>query len=351
VTDVRGELYDGQTSAHQVAILAVSDEGELTIRWEGGVARYLLVAVTISDRLGNTPRYISLPDGRKFESRDNDAIDVILRAHRQQGWNALVHRLESRWGYVLLALVVVIAFVWGMLKYALPAAAEGIAYQLPPRVTDNLSRETLKYFDKHVLAPSELAEPTRQRLQQRFTAMTAGLNSGHKYMLVFRKGGERIGANAFALPSGTVVMTDELVKLAQNDEQIEAILAHELGHVVYRHGLRQILQHSVLTLFITYATGDPSSLVVALPTMLVQLGYSRQFERQADQYAHDYLLDHHIPLKRFATILTRIEQEHRERSDSNQQQGGHSKIFEYLSTHPDTDERIQHFLEPEKKSI
>jgi len=343
VTIIRGELYDGQTSDHHVADLAVSGDGELTIRWEGGAARYLLGAVTISDRLGNTPRYISLPDGSKFESRDNAGIDAMLQVHRQQRWSALLHRLESRWGYVLFSVIVVVAFIWGMLKYALPAAAEEIAYKLPPSIADTLSEKTLAYFDKHILEPSELPDATRQRLQQRFASMSASLNSGHHYALVFRKGGEHVGANAFALPSGTIVITDELVGLSQNDEQLEAILAHELGHVIYCHGLRQILQNSVLTLFLTYATGDPSSLVVALPTMLVQLGYSRQFERQADRYAHDYLVAHHIPLKRFATILTRIEEEHRERSDSSKQEGGHAKIYEYLSTHPDTKERIKLF--------
>jgi len=343
VTAVRGELYDGQTSRHQSAQLEVSPGGELQFSWDGGSSRYLLGAVSISDRLGNTPRYISLPDGWKFETRDNDGIDALLRAHRLQGWGAWVHRLESRWHYVLLSLLVVIVFVWGMLQYGLPAAARGIAFQLPAQLTDSLSEETLQYLDAHLFEPSELDAATRQRLQQRFAAMSAPLNSGHHYALVFRKGGEMLGANAFALPSGTVVMTDELVRLAQNDEELVAILAHELGHVVYRHGLRQILQHSVLTLFITYATGDPSSLVVALPTMLVQLGYSRRFEHEADRYAHDYLLSQHIPLERFADILSRIEAEQSARSEKAEGKGEHSKVYEYLSTHPDTEERIRRF--------
>jgi Zn-dependent protease with chaperone function len=330
------------------ATLEVGQEGELRFRWEGGSAHYLLDAVRISSRLGNTPRYLTLPGGWKFETRDNDAIDALLRLHRQQGWSAWLHRLESRWHYVLLSLVVVVAFVWGMLQYGLPAAAEGIAYRLPAHVTDSLSEETLQYLDSNLFAPSELPEPTQQRLRQRFAAMTAPLDSGHRYRLAFRQGGERLGANAFALPSGTIVMTDELAALAQNDEELEAILAHELGHVVYRHGLRQILQHSVLTLFITYATGDPSTLVVALPTMLLQLGYSRRFEREADSYAHDYLLAHKIPLQRFADILTRIEAEHRTRSEAAEKQGERSKLFEYLSTHPDTGERVKLLMDEKR---
>lgn len=343
MSDISGELYDGQTSRHWPARLTVREDGELRFAWEEGGSAYLLAAVTVSPRLGNTPRYFSLPDGWKFETRDNDGVDALLRTHYQHGWNAFVHRLESRWHYVLASLMLVVGFVWGMLQYGLPAAAEEVAYQLPPGITASLSEETLGYLDRHLFAPSALPPATRERLQARFSAMTAELDSGFRFSLQFRQGGELLGANAFALPSGTVVMTDDLVALAQNDEELVAILAHELGHVMHRHSLRQILHNSVLTLFVTYATGDISSAVVALPMLLVQLGYSRNFERDADRYAYDYLRQHNIETERFATILTRIEEEHRVRSEKAERKGTHSKLFEYLSTHPDTSERVKLF--------
>lgn len=344
MSEIHGELYDGQTSRHFAAVMRPAADGELQFVWEGGSSSYLLQAVTVSSRLGNTPRYFTLPDGWKFETRDNDSVDILLRQYKQQGWNAWVHKLESRWSYVFAALVFVVVFVWGMLQYGLPAAAQGIAYQLPAKITDNISAETLGYLDKHLFEPTELPRSQRQKLQSRFAAMSASLDSGHDFRLQFRKGGEVLGANAFALPSGTIVMTDELVALSKNEDELLAILAHELGHVVHRHSLRQILQNSVLSLFITYTTGDASSLVVALPMMLVQLGYSRDFEREADYYAHNYMLENGIELEHFAHLLTRIEKSHRERREEMENRGEHSKIFEYLSTHPDTGERVKLFM-------
>lgn len=343
MSDISGELYDGQTSRHWPAMLKCSDGGELRFIWEGGSSSYLLDVVKVSSRLGNTPRYFSFPDGWKFETRDNDGVDTLLRKHKQYGWSAFVHRLESRWHYVIASLLLVVAFIWGMLQYGLPAAAEVVAYQLPPDITGSLSEETLGYFDEHLFEPSELSQDTQVRLQTLFTGMTGTLDSGFHFELKFRKGGEQIGANAFALPSGTVVMTDELIRLAENDEELAAILAHELGHVVLRHSLRQILHNSVLTLFVTYATGDVSSAAVALPMLLVQLGYSRKFERDADRYAYEYLLNHSIEPEHFASILTRIDQEHQLRSEQAEQKGKSVKIFEYLSTHPDTEERVKLF--------
>ena len=60
--------------------------------------------------------------------------------------------------------------------------------------------------------------------------MTKPLDDGHVYQLEFRHGGY-IDANAFALPSGIIVMTDELVELAKSDDELISVLAHEIGHV------------------------------------------------------------------------------------------------------------------------
>ncbi len=60
------------------------------------------------------------------------------------------------------------------------------------------------------------------------------------YSLNFREGGA-IGPNAFALPSGTIILTDELVDIAGDDnDMVLAVLAHEIGHVDKKHSLRQI---------------------------------------------------------------------------------------------------------------
>ncbi len=351
--EITGELYDGKTSAHWSARLTAHAGGLLQLHWDEGTSNYPLDTVAITSRLGNTPRYLTLPDGRKFETRDNDAVDALLQQHSQQGihgWQSYLHKLESHLHYVALALVVVIAFSWGMLKYGLPAASEGIAYALPQNIMQNATDSTLAFLDDHYLEPSELDEAVQQRLAARFAAMSKQVEQGFNYQLLFRKGGEMLGANAFALPSGTIVMTDELVAIANNDEELVAVLAHELGHVVNRHSLRQVLQNSALSLAITYTTGDASSLIVALPVLFVQMGYSRKFEHEADQFAYDYLQHNAIATQYFATILEGLEAAHMVRRDKhkeNKKEEGSKlvDVFEYLSTHPPTAERVKRFRE------
>ena len=65
----------------------------------------------------------------------------------------------------------------------------------------------------------------------------------HDIRIVFRKGG-RLGPNAFALPGGTIIFTDEMIMLSEHDDELLAVLIHEIGHVVHRNGMRTIIQDS-----------------------------------------------------------------------------------------------------------
>lgn len=334
-THVQGYLYDGQTSAARSARLSLAGLERLALETEQGSQTFSIGALEISSRLGNTPRHVAFPDGSRFETQDNAGIDALLRALKRDGASLWLHRLESKLRYVALGVVVAVAFGWAMVVYGLPAAAKALAMQMPVAVSSSISEQVLVKLDERFFLASRLPEETQARLRARFEEVIAQVAEPFAFQLQFRQGGRTLGANAFALPSGLIVMTDELVKLAEHDDELVAILAHEVGHVVHRHGLRQVLQHTALGLVLTYLTGDVSSLVGALPVMLFQLGYSREFEREADQYALDYLRAEGIPTFHFAHIMQRLDHG---RDDAR-------GIGNYLSTHPATSERVQPFLE------
>jgi len=124
----------------------------------------------------------------------------------------------------------------------------------------------------------------------------------------FRGGGD-IGANAFALPDGTVVFTDEIVHLAHNDDELLAVFAHEIGHVKYRHGLRATIQGSVLSFAVGMLVGDVSAaadMLAALPLLLTTSSYSRDFEREADANSLVFLDAHNIPRHSFIDLMERL---------------------------------------------
>ncbi len=331
--ETKANFYDGYTSSKETVTLYFDEVGNIQIL---GLAReliYPLSQVRITSRIGNTPRFIYLPDGSQCETLDNDLIDKIAAKYNRNPLPQWVHRLESRWHWVGLALLLTVVISWGWIEFGIPILARYVAYTLPTTTDTALGEGTLAAFDQIWFSPSQLDQAIQANMTQHFKNMTQELDDTHTYRLEFRHS-DAIGANAFALPSGIVVMTDELVQLAEHDYELIAVLAHEIGHVVHRHSLRHVLQNSAVGLVIAAVMGDVfslSSLSAALPTLLIESKYSREFETEADQFAITYLKNNNISTNYFATILLRLQSE----------TGDTEEIPTYLSSHPATNQRIK----------
>ena len=141
---------------------------------------------------------------------------------------------------------------------------------------------------------------------------------------MFRK--SKIGPNAFALPSGDIVLTDEMVALMPDDAAIMGVLAHELGHLQQRHLTRRIIQTSAVGAGAALLFGDVSTVVATLPPLLLDLKYSRDVEREADDYAIAMLRQNGIALEHLAQVFVAL--------------GKLDQGTPYLSSHPASTERI-----------
>ena len=211
----------------------------------------------------------------------------------------------------------------------------------PPSVDDIASEHTLDVLDRSLLHPSELDEATRNRIVNHFRPVIRD-HTRYGLKILFRKG-NGLGPNAFALPDGTIVFTDEMIALSEHDDELTGVLAHEIGHVVHRHGMRTIVQDSLLGFVFLAITGDvsgSSELFLALPVLLTQLAYSREFEREADRYALHYLRSHGTSTTHFAQLMRRIDEKMKGKSVASDE-----KWLDYLSTHPMTEERLKDFEE------
>lgn len=331
---ITGLYYDGKTAQARSAALEVYRDGNTRLHAAGLEVSGQFAELRVSARVGSTPRYLTFADGAKLETADNDAVDAALTASGRQRGARWRHALESRWRYVLLAAVIVAACAWSLVRYGIPAGARIAAFALPAETSQAIGQGALELMDRALLAPSQLNDADRRRVQRLFNEV-ARHEVGLPLRLELRRG-QRVGANAFALPSGTVVVTDELVKLAQHDGEIVAVLAHEAGHVARRHALRRAIQGSVVALIVVLVTGDVSStstLIAALPTVLVETQYSRAFEHEADQHALDHLLARRIDPVHFSNFMRRLEES----------RPGDSGLPAWMSTHPPTAERLRRF--------
>lgn len=334
MTPVQGRFFDGKTTAAHAASLSIGADGFVRIEGDGWDRSVRLDEVEISDRIASVPRRVRFPDGAVFETPENDSIDAALLALGRHTFHHDVARWERRWPIALASLVLIAVVSWAFVVYGVPAAATVAARVLPPAVDRAIGVEGLEILDRMFFEPSKLPEARRKALTARFREMTAPLEDGHDYRLEFRSAGED-GANAFALPSGIIVMTDELVALAQRDDEIVAVLAHEIGHVRGRHGLRMILQSagvSVLALAVLGDLGSASALAALIPG-LIHAKHSRAFEAEADDFARQWLRDHDIDAGNFDSMLCRLAQEESGGDDDDR--------FDFLSSHPPTSQRAQ----------
>lgn len=330
------EYHDGKSSNSTQVELVFHDDASISVNGEGISQLHLLNNVSFSPRLGNIPRVLTLPDNATCHISDNDLIDEFLKTHKHGTVSSIIHLLESRIVYVVAAILFTALFSWGMVTHGVPYLARQIAFNLPVDVDQALGQGTLETLDKIIFTDSTTKPEIQERLKSRFEKMKYSIDGAEDYQLLFRHG-NKIGANAFALPSGIVVITDELVALSESDDEVIAVLAHELGHLVYRHSIRMVLQDSAIAVLVSTITGDPfstSSLVVALPTILANANYSREFEREADDYAYQFLTENNIPLVSFATMLEKI---------TEAEEGEESDIESYLSSHPATNNRTKRF--------
>lgn len=91
--------------------------------------------------------------------------------------------------------------------------------------------------------------------------------------------------NAFALPGGYVIVFTGLLKKSESPEEVAGVLAHELNHVLLRHGLERIVKMVGLVAVVTVFVGDQQGLVglaKRLGIELATLKFGREQETQAD---------------------------------------------------------------------
>ena len=324
-----GTYYDGVSGrAHAIELRRVGTR-HYAIEGDGIARGGSLATLAVTPRLGRVARTIELTDGARVLVAHDASIDAWFP--RQGRLEAVVDRLERHAHVVGVAIFVCVATlaigaIWGV-----PRAADAIALRIPPSVEHALGEEVLENLDRFGLKASALDAERRRALVERFDKLAA--EAGGSYVVTFRDA-PGVGANAFAIPGGTVVVTDQLVRKLGDDREFDAVVAHEIGHQQRRHALRQTLRGSMVAIIAAFFAGDVSSastVVVAVPTFLLTSHYSRDFEDEADHYAFDLLSRHGESPHWFAEAMRVLQAAHPTRGRSH---------VAYLSSHPDTVDRI-----------
>lgn len=260
---------------------------------------------------------------------------------------SLIQRWQKKWQWSLLSIILMVGMLFAAKEWGVPMVADKIAAILPVKYEHALGVETLKLLDQTMLSPSRLSDQRIAQVEEVLQRLHIEKPRVPIHLEV--RSSARFGANAFALPGGTIVVTDELVLLITgsggNDltgglaEELAGVLAHEVGHVQGNHGMRGLMRNSMVAMIASGLFSDFSSVAGVVPAWLVGMKYSREMESEADGFAIRCLQQAHISPARLADVLEEMERM-RKRGSSSSSRGG---VAQYMSSHPATEDRVARF--------
>jgi Zn-dependent protease with chaperone function len=286
--------------------------------------------LSVSDKLGSIPREITLPNNDLLIIDSDPLVDEWLANGKKD-----FSRWERSSAAVIGSMVGVPLALYFVFAIAVPNLAVVFAPYVPDIVVEISSDHTMKTLDATLLKPSEADTEKVQALHQNWLELIASMDlERQSYTILFRNS-KLMGPNAFALPNGTIVFTDQLLELVDYDEDIlTAIFMHEIGHVEQHHSIRLVSQAIVSAIAINYFIGD----VGAFFDIFASAGNtiaSNQFTQKLEWEADNFALDQLLIMGKDPVDFARGMQKFSELSDHNP-----GELEQLFNSHPLTDERI-----------
>ncbi len=233
------------------------------------------------------------------------------------------------WAVAAVASVALIIFV------LVPVMADQLAAYLPPEGEKALGDATLEQI-RNALGESHLdglaicdAADGQAALDRMSARITDGVDLPYPLTVTVL---DHEMINAFALPGGHVVFFRGLIDEAQHPDEVAAVFAHELGHVVARDPARIALRTAGSIGVLGLLLGDfaGGAVVLFLTERLIQADYSQQAESEADTFAHRRLREADLPPAALARMFDRLRMRH----------GESESILSHFLSHPELGDRI-----------
>ncbi len=353
-TTLQAQFFDGRSArGHRVTLRVEGDSLHIAPLSDDPLPehRVPLRDVRWPERTRHGARVAQLADGGSLHGVDSVSWDAWVTASvRSDSW---LVRAQQSWRGVAAALVLLVAVLGAFYIWGLPVASRGIVTLVPTQFDEMIGAQAFGSLDNQLLEASEIPMADQQRIRAAFgEAITKAWGPNPPtWRLEFRKarsrGGASLGANAFALPGGTMVITDQLVKRLGDDDAVLGVLGHEFGHVRQRHGMRQLVQASVLGAVASVAFGDYGTLITAAPVLLATMSYSRDAEREADDDAIHMLKANGISplvmLKLFEAVRAQAKQNEGRESRKESSDADTDGLGIAFSSHPADEERMARF--------
>ncbi|MGL1893962.1 MAG: M48 family metallopeptidase [Spirochaetaceae bacterium] len=139
--------------------------------------------------------------------------------------------------------------------------------------------------------------------------------------------------NAVALPGGTIIVYSGLIKAANDQREVMAVIAHELGHLYYRDSYNSVLRSTGISIILSVISGGESEIISDIINNLLALKFSRDIESRADDYAIKLLLEQGTDPIYLGTFFEALDKLYDVKEEN-------SPLSRYFTTHPFSKDRI-----------
>lgn len=300
---IAATYFDGRSARAQPVRVTVSAGQLLAAPESGQLLRFPLSSLRVQEPFRNVPLRIELGGGALIEAVDSQALRQMLADAGVSATKRLA--LHYSWAWATGSIAAILLLIWGAYVWLLPVAARHAIALVPASVEQKLGDSVWPSIDTDMFNPSIVDTERQQRLREQLANLARQLPDPPPWQLEFRSSKE--GPNAFAIPGGRIVVTDQLIARASSDEAVLGVLAHELGHVYERHSLRLVAQSMAVSAVLSVWFGDFSMLLVAIPSSMASMSYSRGFEHDADTFAIDLMRRAGLSTRPMADLLESLD--------------------------------------------
>lgn len=219
-----------------------------------------------------------------------ECISVPALASARETWQRTLSRRElKRRIWILAGFLGACVAITMLVSLALSFMVRAIVARIPPEwdaefgasvISEEMQASTFVTNTSVAAKLESFAEPLLAVLPQS--------TNGHQFHLILDP-----DPNAFALPGGHILVTSGLLELADQPEELLAVIAHEVAHVSERHVYRNIVSTSgplmVCSLFFG-GKGGIGNLMSGSAALMIGAGFSQDYETEADKVGWDYLV-------------------------------------------------------------
>ncbi len=342
MTEHRGNFNDGERAVSHPVVVRL----RMRELWIEDLAGKLLVIwpydkLSAVDELG-TAKTVRLscaesPKARLVVEGDGFLKDLAEEAPQFDRRRRARRRLLRRGLWAVAGLAAAVAIFAVVLPRGVPYLAGMIPVSWEETLGDSVLDDLLAFFaameDEDQARICEAAAG-REALDRLVAKLGAATGSPYEYKVVVV---DLDVTNAFALPGGYIVLFDGLLDFVKSPEEVAGVLAHEMGHVIHRHGTQAMLRQLGLSLVFDFMMGGGGSIGAELGSLVLALSYSREAELQADGTGIEILQNAGLRPVGLAAFFKRLQT----------RAGEITGPFQVLSTHPSFAARLDRLKDVE----